>query len=91
MMIKDYKLLIKLQGWWLWNWKQKSIDNYANENKTEHNLEWSYIPNHSCRILIIGGSGSEKTNALLNLTNNQPHIEKIYFYAKDRYKANVNS
>ena len=38
-------------------------------------------------ILIIGGSGSGKTNALLNLINNQPDIDKIYLYAKDRYEA----
>ena len=38
-------------------------------------------------MLIIGGSGSVKTNALLNLINNQPDIDKIYSYAKDPYKA----
>ena len=41
---------------------------------------------HSYRILIIGGSGSGKTNALLNLINNQPDIDKIYLYAKDPYE-----
>ena len=39
------------------------------------------------RILIIGGSGSRKTNALLNLINNQPDIDKIYLYVKDPYEA----
>ena len=39
------------------------------------------------RILIIGGSASGKTNALLNLINNQPDIDKIYLYAKDPYEA----
>ena len=38
------------------------------------------------RILIIGGSGSGKTNALLNLINNQPNIDKIYLYAKGQYE-----
>ena len=33
--------------------------------------------------MIIGGSGSGKTNALLNLINEQDHIDKIYLYAKD--------
>ena len=42
---------------------------YTNENKTEHNSNWPYIPDHPYRILIIGGSGSGKTNALLNLIN----------------------
>ena len=36
--------------------------------------------------LIIGGSGSGKTNALLNLISNQPDIDKIYLYAKDPYE-----
>ena len=39
------------------------------------------------RILIIGGSGSRKANALLNLINNQPDIDKIYLYVKDPYEA----
>ena len=64
-----------------------NFEDYENENKTEHNLKWSYIPDHPYRILIIGGSGSGKTNALLNLINNQPDIDKIYLYAKDPYEA----
>ena len=50
-------------------------------------LEWSYIPDHLYRILIIGASVYGKTNALLNLINNQPDIDKICFYAKDSYEA----
>ena len=53
------------------------FDDYANENKTEHNSKWSYIQDHPHGILIIGGSGSGKTNALLNLINNQSDIDKI--------------
>ena len=63
-----------------------NFDDYTNENKIEHNLKWSYIPDHPYRIIIIGGSGSGKTNALLNLINNQPDIDKIYLYAKDPYE-----
>ena len=59
---------------------------YTNENKTEHNLKWPYIPDHPYRILIIGGSGSRKTNPLLNLINNELDINKIYLYAKDPYE-----
>ena len=47
-----------------------NFHDYATENKKEHNLKQPYIPNHPYRILIIGGSGSGKTNALLNLINN---------------------
>ena len=63
-----------------------NFDDYTNENITEHNSKWPYIPDHPHRILIIGGSGSGKTNALLNLINNQPDIHKIYLYAKDPYE-----
>ena len=60
-----------------------NFDDYTNENIVEHNSKWPYIPDHPYRILIIGDSGSGKTNALLNLINNQPDIDKIYLYAKD--------
>ena len=64
-----------------------NFDNYTNENKTEHNSKWPQIPDHLYRILILGGSRSGKTKALLNLINNQPNIDKIYLYAKDPYEA----
>ena len=63
------------------------FDDYINKNKTEHNLNWPYIPDHPLRILIVEGSGSGKTNALLNLIDNQPGVDKIYLYAKDPYGA----
>ena len=60
-----------------------NFDNIINENNEEHNEKWPYIPDHPYRILIIGGSGSGKTNTLLNLINEQKDIDKIYLYAKD--------
>ena len=65
-----------------------NFDEYTNENKKEHNLNWPYIPDHPYRILIIEGSGTGKTNALLNLINNQQDIDKIHLYAKDPYENN---
>ena len=53
------------------------------KNNHEHNEKWPFIPDHPYRILIIGGSGSGKTNTLLNLINEQKDIDKIYLYAKD--------
>ena len=64
-----------------------SFDNYVSENRTKHNRNWPYIPNHPYRTLIIGGSGSEKRKVLLNLIENQPDIDKIYLYTKDPYEA----
>ena len=60
-----------------------NFDDYVNKNKTENNKNWPYILDDPYRILIIGGSGSGKTNALLNLIENEPDIDKIYLYAKD--------
>ena len=56
--------------------------------ESNHNPNWPYIPQHPCRILIIGGSGSSKTNVLLNLIKHQrPDIDKIYLYIKDPLKS----
>ena len=63
-----------------------NFDEYTNENRIKHNPNWTYIPDYPYRILIIGGSGSVKTNTLLNLIHNQPDIDKIYLYAKDPYE-----
>ena len=72
-----------------------NFDDYTNENIIEHNLKWPYIPDHPYRILIISGSGSGKTNALLNLINNQPDIDIKYIYMqrihmKKKYQYLIN-
>ena len=63
-----------------------NLGSITNENNKKHNEKWSYIPDHPYRILIIGGSRSEKTNTLLNLINEQNDIDKIYLYARDLNK-----
>ena len=60
-----------------------NLDNITNEINKEHNKKWPYIPDHLYRILIIGGLGSGKTNELLNLINQQDHIDKTYLYANN--------
>ena len=60
-----------------------NLDSITNENNKKHNEKWAYIPDHLHRIIIIGGSGSGKTNALINLINEQNDIDKIYLYARD--------
>ena len=60
----------------------RNIDNYVNKNEIEQNEKQPYILGHPYRILIIGGYGSGKTNALINLIE-QNHIDKIYLYARD--------
>ena len=59
-----------------------NLDNIINDNNNNHNEKWSHILDHPYRILMIGRSGSGKTNTLLNLINEQRDIDKIYLYAK---------
>ena len=54
-----------------------NFDDYVNENKTKHNKNWPYAPDHPYRILMIGGSGSGKTDVLLNLIDIQLDVDKI--------------
>ena len=60
-----------------------NLDSITKENNKKHNTKWPYIPNHPCRISIIGGSGSGKRKTLLNLINEQYDIDKIYLCARD--------
>ena len=46
-----------------------NLDSITNKNNKKHHEKWPYIPDHKYRILIIGVSGSGKTNTLLNLIN----------------------
>ena len=66
-----------------------NLDSITNENNKGHNEKWPYIPDHPYRILIIGSSGSGKTNTLLNFIKKQDKrdlIGKMYFHARDLNK-----
>ena len=100
-MIKDCKSLIESHHIYMTQMLEKyaeqnrcnslehltSFDDYTNENKTENNIKWPYIPDYPYRILMIRGSELVKTNALINLINIQPKIDKICVYAKAPYEA----
>ena len=69
--------------------------NYDTLVKINHNPNWPHIPDYLYKILIIGCSGSGKTNVLLNLIKHkQPEIDKIYWYVKDpsqsKYQLLIN-
>ena len=65
-----------------------NVDIITKENNREHNKKWPFIPDHPYRILIIGGSGSGKTNALLNLIKkldaNFVNIQNLFVW--ERFK-----
>ena len=64
-----------------------NFDDYANENKTRHNLNWPCISDHPCSKLIIHGSGSGKTNAFLNLITNHREFRITHLFAKNTYES----
>ena len=65
------------------------MKNYDQSVEINRRPNWPYIPDHPCRIIIIGGSGSGKNNVLLNLIKyQQPDIDKTYLYVKDKYESN---
>ena len=51
-------------------------EKYINPHGKKYNIF------HPCRILIVGSSGSGKTNLLLNLINNLNCFEKYYLFVK---------
>ena len=69
-----------------------NLDSIINEKNKEHYEKWLYLPDHRYIILIIGGSGSGKTNKLLNLIKEQDYhdvIDNIYLYARDLNEPNT--
>ena len=77
--IKRNNIKWQYKDFWLWLYYKR------------RQYELAKNSDHPSRILIAGGSGSRKTNALLNLINNKPDIDKIYLYARKIHtKQNVN-
>ena len=64
------------------------ILNYDESVEINRNSNWLYIPDHPSRTLIIGGLGSGKTKALLNLIKHQrPDVDKSNLYVKNPFKS----
>ena len=57
-----------------------NFDYITKEDIKEHNANWSQIPDHTYRILIVEGYGIGKTNALLNISQVKYVINQIKFF-----------
>ena len=68
-----------------------TFDGVINQRRKEHNPNCPQIPDHPYWMLIIGTSGSGKTNPLFNLINQQPDIETFIYTLKIQMKQNINS
>ena len=67
------------------------IKNYNESVEINHDPNWSHIPDHPYRTLIIGGSGSGTTNVLLNLIKHwQPDIDKFIYMSKIHVNQSIN-
>ena len=64
------------------------MKNYDESVEIKDNSNWSYIPDHPYKILIIGGSRSGKTSVLFKLIKHQrPDTEKICLCVKDPFES----
>ena len=68
------------------------MKNYDQSIEIIHSPNWPYILDHPHRILILGGSGSGKTNALLNLIKNQMtrYSRNLLKHSKIHSNQNIN-
>ena len=79
--MKKYNITIK------YNNTIQNFHDIVKENIKNYNPNWQQIHIHPYTILIIRGSGSGKTDALLNLISQQPDIDKIYLRAEDPFEG----
>ena len=69
------------------------MKNFDQSAKINHYPNCPYIRDHPSQMLINGGSGSGKTNALLNLINQRPDIAiltKLIYTSKIHLSQNIN-
>ena len=72
------------------HYKTCNFDYITKEDIKEHNRNWPEIPSDSYAILIVGGSGSGKTNVLLNLVNHDRNIDNFFYMLKIHMKQFIN-
>ena len=59
------------------------LDDITNEDNKDQNTKWAYITDHPYRMLLIGGFGSGKTNALFFNKRTRWSYWQDFLYAKD--------
>ena len=68
-----------------------NLDNIVDDNNKKHNEKWPYIQDHLYIILIIGGSGSGKTNTMLNLINEQRDRQNLFVCKRFKYEHLISN
>ena len=63
------------------------IKKFIESMEINHNLNWPCIPDHPYRILIVGASGSGKSNVLLNVIKYQRKYILDFLYIKDLFES----
>ena len=59
-----------------------NFDNYIEKNNNDFLNKNCYIPQHPSNTVILGATGSSKTNFLFNILTLNPVYEKIYIITK---------
>ena len=67
-----------------------NFDDIIKENIKQHNPNLPQIPDHPCKILIVGGSGSGKTSLLFNPINQHQILMKFTYMLKIHKKEYIN-
>jgi len=67
-----------------------NFDDICTDKNDRKKKKCIHMPNHPFRMLMIGGSGSGKTNILMNMIVRYLDFDKIFIYTKhldqDKYK-----
>ena len=60
-----------------------NFDNIVTENNENYINKLVFTPQHVSNIIIIGQTGSSKTNLLFNILSLNPVFQKIFIFTKE--------
>ena len=58
------------------------LKHYDNDSQTTYLNTYKLAPQHPCRLLIAGNTGTGKTNIVMNLILQYLSYDKFYLFAK---------